>query len=422
MEYNNGFAREEFLQHMLEQFPSVVNTSFSREMLENIVDFGKSNYTVSKNSLYYFLKAMIPEVEPNDLIPYIDKALLTNEVLCLVEGQETTQTLGAKYNKIIKCDLEGISTVDYYENAFLLTGDDVEPELEVDLIGALYFNTEFASYNRKEVAVVNSISELLDFCKEHAIKIPEECLANDGTLKVGGDRDYFLNKDLFALGWEEELGDISVDDRLSVATEKSAETILSEKDKPVYIHYGHKEFDKNEFQEIKNKLFRNKPVGGLWASPVNAPYGWKDWSKSTGAKDFLQITEDLSFKFTLSSAARVLVISSVADVEKLPTQVCNDDNLKDLVESTEATGVKSIDFEKLKNSGYDAVELKFSNDDGLYRTMFGWDCDSIVVLNPDVVEPVLEKDVVEHLLTDAIVRSDLTIMNKVNVDVELVKE
>ena len=226
MDFSNGFARDEFLQHMFEEFPSVFNTSFSREMLENIVDFGKSNYTVSKNSLYYFLKAMVPEVEPNDLIPYIDKDLLTNEVLCLVEEQESTQIFGAKYNKIVKCDLEGISTVDYYENAFLLTGDDVEVDegLEIELTGELYFNTEFKSLNREEVAVINSVSELLDFCKKFFIEVPEECLTDKGTLKVGGGREYILNQELFALGWEEDLGDISVDDRLSVATERSAET------------------------------------------------------------------------------------------------------------------------------------------------------------------------------------------------------
>ena len=81
MNYNNGFAKDEFLQHMFEEFPSVFNTSFSREMLENVVDYGMDNHTVTKNGLYYYLKDMVPQTEPKDLIPYIDKSWLTNEVL-----------------------------------------------------------------------------------------------------------------------------------------------------------------------------------------------------------------------------------------------------------------------------------------------------------------------------------------------------
>ena len=38
-----------------------------------------------------------------------------------------------------------------------------------------------------------------------------------------------------------------------------------------YIHYGCTSFDKLKFQEIK---------GGLWASPIDAEYGWKDWCEA----------------------------------------------------------------------------------------------------------------------------------------------
>lgn len=83
MTYTNGLAREEFLQHMFEVFPSVFDNVFSRTMLENIVDYGTAdNFTHTKNELYYFLKDMIPELDPEeDLLPYMDKAMLTSEVL-----------------------------------------------------------------------------------------------------------------------------------------------------------------------------------------------------------------------------------------------------------------------------------------------------------------------------------------------------
>lgn len=44
-----------------------------------------------------------------------------------------------------------------------------------------------------------------------------------------------------------------------------------------YISYGLGKFDVDKFDEIQNVEYRNKPKGGLWASPVSAKRGWKDW-------------------------------------------------------------------------------------------------------------------------------------------------
>lgn len=48
---NNSFARDEFLQYIFQEFPSVFNNSFSRELLENVVDYGVENHSASKNIL-----------------------------------------------------------------------------------------------------------------------------------------------------------------------------------------------------------------------------------------------------------------------------------------------------------------------------------------------------------------------------------
>ena len=39
MESINGFAKDEFLQYMYQEFPSVYNNSHSRELLENLVNY-----------------------------------------------------------------------------------------------------------------------------------------------------------------------------------------------------------------------------------------------------------------------------------------------------------------------------------------------------------------------------------------------
>lgn len=45
----------------------------------------------------------------------------------------------------------------------------------------------------------------------------------------------------------------------------------------VYIHYGSSTFYK--FPPVKNELYFDKPIGGLWASPIDTQYGWKYWCK-----------------------------------------------------------------------------------------------------------------------------------------------
>ena len=37
---------------------------------------------------------------------------------------------------------------------------------------------------------------------------------------------------------------------------------------------------------------------------------------------------------------------------------------------------------------YDAVEVSISNDFDLYYQLYGWDCESIVIMNPDIVVEV----------------------------------
>ena len=56
---------------------------------------------------------------------------------------------------------------------------------------------------------------------------------------------------------------------------------------------------------------------------------------------------------------------------------------------------KVIDFEECVRQGYDAIELCWYGDeykdkkaDNMYFGLYGWDCDSIIILNPSVVVPI----------------------------------
>ena len=138
-----------------------------------------------------------------------------------------------------------------------------------------------------------------------------------------------------------------------------------------YIHFGHDHFYREKFQEIKNELYFCKPKGGLWASPIDAKYGWKDWCE---AENFRECSQDNSFAFALKDGAKVYHIRSVSDVKDMP-QV--------------NTGISVYyipDFEKMLADGWDAIELHMSECGALYWALYGWDCDCILVLNPGIVE------------------------------------
>jgi hypothetical protein len=146
-----------------------------------------------------------------------------------------------------------------------------------------------------------------------------------------------------------------------------------------YIHYGHKSFNRDKFQSIENRPYFNKPMGGLWASPVEGANNWKDWCEK---EQFRDCSESESFKFKLKDNANVLHLRSCDDLENI-------EQLKDAI--TQLMCNKAYpNFEHLLQDGIDAIEYHLSNDWDLYWAMYGWDCDSILVMNPDVIEIVNE--------------------------------
>lgn len=140
-----------------------------------------------------------------------------------------------------------------------------------------------------------------------------------------------------------------------------------------YIHYGTTEFSKDKFKEIKNERLFTKPIGGLWASRVNSEYGWKNWTEDEHFCTEVY-REDNYFKFKLKDEAKVLVINSAKQILDLPKQK-NEFNFSFIC----------LDFEKLAKE-YDAIEVLISQDGKLYWDLYGWDCDSILVMNKEMVE------------------------------------
>ena len=142
--------------------------------------------------------------------------------------------------------------------------------------------------------------------------------------------------------------------------------------KKTYIHYGNKSFENEKFIEIRNDNWV-KPIGGLWASDINAKFGWKDWCKQ---ENFRECNIANSFKFKLKENAKILLIDNAQKLSELPK-----------VDMPYKTSWINLDFEKIKKE-YDAIEVLISLDHKLYWDLYGWDCDSILIMNPKCIKVI----------------------------------
>ncbi len=140
-----------------------------------------------------------------------------------------------------------------------------------------------------------------------------------------------------------------------------------------YIHYGDETFVPNKFESIKNNQTFNKPKGGLWASPMDSERGWKDFCETEG---FREDTLNVSFCFTLKEGAKILLVKDYEDVMNLPRFHG--------IDSVFGQSMLLVDFEELVKRGYDGMEVKMNHQ--TYNALYGWDCDSIIIFNPSVIE------------------------------------
>ena len=137
-----------------------------------------------------------------------------------------------------------------------------------------------------------------------------------------------------------------------------------------YIHYGSKAFDRSKFEKISNWFI--KPRGGLWASRVDSLFGWKQWNDES---KFRKCTRENSFTFSLTPRANVVELFTSEDLQKLPM----------LQKDYPIGEYYLIDFEECVKQGIDAIELR-DIWKGLYFPLYGWDCECILIINPEIVE------------------------------------
>ncbi len=150
-----------------------------------------------------------------------------------------------------------------------------------------------------------------------------------------------------------------------------------------YIHYGSSEFIPEKFKPIENGEHRwTKPRGGLWSSPISSDCGWKQWCEAE------QYRVDLlgkSFTFELDDDVKVLEITSGEDASKLEKYANFHGNERSF------PGIYSIDFEAIVSDGYSAILALAGTDYSVYHILYGWDCDTLLVLDKGCVRPCEHK-------------------------------
>ena len=156
-------------------------------------------------------------------------------------------------------------------------------------------------------------------------------------------------------------------------------------DDTIYIHYGSPEFNINKFCPISNIKLSNKPHGGLWASPANSEHDWRWWCLSNGYET-ARLNEHFSFK--LKDDANICKIASKQDLNELNQQgFCHD--YTNLFLYPQGYTNSSLypqdyyypDFEKLVDAGFDGMAVAMN--DSLYFALYGWDCDSLLIFDPN---------------------------------------
>ena len=122
-----------------------------------------------------------------------------------------------------------------------------------------------------------------------------------------------------------------------------------------------------KFNPVKNHPHHFKPIGGLWASPVDSDMSWKSWCEHEG--EIHRLSSFFEFEFF----GKLLTI----------------DGYEDLIQ-TQWRGtpqkIDGIDFEWALAQGFDGIYLTGPGQIATRTLLYGWDCECVFVMNPIAIK------------------------------------
>jgi len=143
-----------------------------------------------------------------------------------------------------------------------------------------------------------------------------------------------------------------------------------------FRHHGNKTFNKEWVAHIHNGGFGTKPLGGLWASPIteDGKSAWWHWCKE---EEYQVKRLKQHFDFRLRNGSKIKTLITKEDLDDCPKTDTPQYSINDKA--------VYLDFEELVKQEFDAI---YHESGCLYWELYGWDCDCLLVLNPDVIEVV----------------------------------
>lgn len=151
--------------------------------------------------------------------------------------------------------------------------------------------------------------------------------------------------------------------------------------------------DPSKFRKIENYRFRNKPKGGLWTSPENSEFGWKDFVISESYRTDKYLSK--CTLITLKESAKIFILDSAEDFKKVPKYFCKPKEFEELFLTEEL-----INFEELSKhydglwltmnglkelSGFDIFDFE-TNHLSSIGNLYGWDVETVLLFNLDCIE------------------------------------
>lgn len=137
LNYIDGIDKKRFIEFLIDKHKLTQGNNeqcvYSILTLENIIDFGIKHKETSKDSLFYFLCDIIPEIEPHEAAAFIDDDLLTENTKGLKSSFWSNKTT---YYYFFDC-LDGVLSDRYYtakELTELLKGANAEIITEKEII------------------------------------------------------------------------------------------------------------------------------------------------------------------------------------------------------------------------------------------------------------------------------------------------
>lgn len=151
----------------------------------------------------------------------------------------------------------------------------------------------------------------------------------------------------------------------------------------IFVAFGTDKFDPNKVTPVNldSRLVhaRNKPSGGVWASPLTSKKGWADYCN---ANQFRLRSLSKHFLFSIKPQAKIYVIDTLEDLKQVA-------NIMDY-------GLYVINFMMIYHNGYDGIFVtanaasKLRDGYGRYAGLDSWDVESICVFNNDIIVPIEE--------------------------------